>query len=159
MYIYIFTVYMTLRFCVHTWTSLTRRVLTLVCACDFQSPEVPMRQLLLVINFPALSEMGSLTHWGVLRWGPVGPTLTHIDKSTLLPLKAAENSWSGKHLGNLPHSVTTCYLLQYMPIIMHVLVHLADITHTLPIFTACCCVLGIWMYFYTFRPSIFHLFQ
>lgn len=51
-----------------------------------------MRQLLLVINFPALREMGSLTHRGALRWGPLGPTLTHIDKSTLLPLKAVENS-------------------------------------------------------------------
>lgn len=66
--------------------------LTLVCACDFQSLGVPMRQLLLVINFPAFSEMGSLTHRGVLRWGPLGPTLTHIDRSTLLPLKAVENS-------------------------------------------------------------------
>lgn len=42
---------------------------------------------------------------------PRGPSLTHTDRSTLLPLTVVENSLSGKNLINPAHCATTCYMV------------------------------------------------
>lgn len=40
--------------------------------CDTQSNSAPVRNVLLVINFPDLNETGSLTHRGAQKTGPSG---------------------------------------------------------------------------------------